>query len=116
MSRLKDTYTNEIVDAMTKKFGYKNVMEVPKLEKIVVNIGCGEARENIKVLEEQIDRLEEEKTKLSNTSVMEFKFMVDQLQETWFKIGDLLAKQDDEAKAKMSAALHKVVEDWIHEA
>ena len=43
MSRLKDLYKNEIMDAMTKKFGYKNVMEVPKLEKIVVNMGVGEA-------------------------------------------------------------------------
>jgi len=74
-----------------------------------------ENAESIKTLEEQIDRLEKEKVKLSDTSIMEFKFMVDQLQETWFKIGDLLAKQNDETKAKMSAALHKLVEDWIHE-
>ena len=45
MSRLKDLYKNEIMDAMIKKFGYKNVMEVPKLEKIVVNMGVGEAKE-----------------------------------------------------------------------
>ena len=40
MSRLKELYKNEIMDAMTKKFGYKNVMEVPKLDKIVINMGC----------------------------------------------------------------------------
>lgn len=51
MSRLKEVYTNEIVEAMTKKFGYKNIMEVPKLDKIVVNMGVGEAKENPKVLE-----------------------------------------------------------------
>ena len=51
MSRLKDLYKNEIMDAMTKKFGYKNVMEVPKLEKIVINMGVGEAKENAKLLE-----------------------------------------------------------------
>ena len=51
MSRYKDMYRDEITPAMTKKFGYKNVMQVPKLEKIVVNIGVGEARENVKVLE-----------------------------------------------------------------
>ena len=51
MSRLKETYQNEIVDAMTKKFSYKNVMEVPKLSKIVINMGVGEAKENAKVLE-----------------------------------------------------------------
>ena len=39
MSRLKEQYQNEIVDAMIKKFGYKNIMEVPKLDKIVVNMG-----------------------------------------------------------------------------
>ena len=46
MSRLKEMYKNEIMDAMTKKFGYKNVMEVPKLDKIVINMGVGEAKEN----------------------------------------------------------------------
>ena len=58
MSRLKDTYKNEIVDAMTKKFGYKNIMEVPKLEKIVINMGVGEAKENKKVLESAVADLE----------------------------------------------------------
>ena len=51
MSRLKEQYQNEIVDAMIKKFGYKNIMEVPKLDKIVVNMGVGEAKENAKLLE-----------------------------------------------------------------
>ena len=48
MSRLKDFYNDEIVPAMTKKFGYKNIMQVPKLDKIVVNMGVGEAKENAK--------------------------------------------------------------------
>ena len=51
MSRLKELYKNEIMDNMTKKFGYKNVMEVPKLEKIVINMGVGEAVNNAKTLE-----------------------------------------------------------------
>ena len=50
MSRLKEQYQNEIVDAMIKKFGYKNIMEVPKLDKVVINMGVGEAKENAKVL------------------------------------------------------------------
>ena len=50
-NRMKDLYTNEIVPAMIKKFGYKNVMEVPKIEKIVVNMGVGEAKDNPKALE-----------------------------------------------------------------
>lgn len=58
MSRLKETYKNEIVDAMIKKFGYKNIMEVPKLDKIVVNMGVGEAKENAKVLESAVKDLE----------------------------------------------------------
>ena len=58
MSRLKETYYNEIVDAMTKKFGYKNVMEVPKLDKIVINMGVGEAKENAKILDTAIKDLE----------------------------------------------------------
>ena len=44
MARLKEIYQSEIVDAMMKKFGYKNIMEVPKLDKIVVNMGFGEAK------------------------------------------------------------------------
>ena len=51
MSRLKEQYQNEIIDAMIKKFGYKNIMEVPKLDKVVINMGVGEAKDNAKVLE-----------------------------------------------------------------
>ena len=58
MSRLKDQYQNEIIDAMTKKFGYKNIMEVPKLSKIVINMGVGEAKENAKVLEAAVKDME----------------------------------------------------------
>ena len=43
MSRLKEMYQNEMIDALTKKFGYKNIMEVPKLDKIVINIEIGRA-------------------------------------------------------------------------
>ena len=58
MSRLKEQYQNEIVDAMIKKFGYNNIMEVPKLEKIVVNMGVGEAKENAKLLEAAMKDME----------------------------------------------------------
>ena len=58
MSRLKEQYQNEIVDAMIKKFGYKNIMEVPKLDKIGVNMGVGEAKENAKLLEAAIKDME----------------------------------------------------------
>ena len=58
MTRLKETYLNEIVDAMTKKFGYKNVMQVPKLDKIVINMGIGDAKENSKVLDAAMAELE----------------------------------------------------------
>ena len=51
MSRYKELYLKEIVPAMTKKFGYSNIMEVPKLDKITVNMAVGEAKENVKVLE-----------------------------------------------------------------
>ena len=54
MARLKDMYNETIVDAMTRKFGYKNIMEVPKLDKIVINMGIGEAKENPKVLENAV--------------------------------------------------------------
>ena len=58
MSRLKEQYQNEIVKAMIEKFGYKNIMEVPKLDKIVVNMGVGEAKENAKVLEAAVKDME----------------------------------------------------------
>ena len=58
MARLKEKYNNEIVDAMTKRFGYENIMQVPKLEKIVVNMGVGEAKENSKILDSAIADLE----------------------------------------------------------
>ena len=58
MARLKEIYNSEIKDAMIKKFGYKNVMEVPKLEKIVINMGVGEAKENAKVLDSAVRDLE----------------------------------------------------------
>ena len=51
MARLKDYYVKDVAPALMKKFGYKSVMQIPKLEKIVVNVGCGEARDNPKVID-----------------------------------------------------------------
>ena len=58
MTRLKVLYMNEISAAMQSKFGYKNVMEIPKLDKIVINMGVGEAKENAKALESAVKDLE----------------------------------------------------------
>ena len=58
MSRLHEQYSNQIKDAMMKKFEYSNIMQVPKLEKIVINMGVGEAQENKKVLESAVADLE----------------------------------------------------------
>lgn len=58
MSRLKDQYNETIVDEMIKKFEYKNKMQVPKLDKIVINMGVGEAKDNAKLLEAAIKDLE----------------------------------------------------------
>jgi len=57
MTRLKEKFDKEIIAAMIEKFGYKNIMEVPKLEKIVINMGVGEAKENQKVLEAAVSDL-----------------------------------------------------------
>ena len=57
MARLKDRYQQEIIPAMMERFQYKNVMEVPKLHKIVVNMGVGEAKENPKALENAVNEL-----------------------------------------------------------
>ena len=58
MARLKEQYQSEMVDALIKKFGYKNIMEVPKLDKIVINMGVGEAKDNAKLLESAIADME----------------------------------------------------------
>jgi large subunit ribosomal protein L5 len=57
MSRLKDKYQKEVVPALTKEFGYKNVMAVPKIEKVVVNMGLGEATSNVKLVDTGADEL-----------------------------------------------------------
>ncbi len=54
MSRMQDKYTGEVAPALMQKFGYKSVMQIPKLEKIVVNIGLGEAKENAKALDSAV--------------------------------------------------------------
>ena len=58
MNRLKEKYVKEIVPSLKEKFSYKSVMQVPKLEKIVINIGCGDATENSKYLEAACAELE----------------------------------------------------------
>ena len=72
MSRLKEQYENEIKDAMIKKFGYKNTMEVPKLDKIVVNMGVGEAKENAKLLEAAVKDMEAITGQKAVTTMYEF--------------------------------------------
>lgn len=57
MARLKDYYKNEVAPALMKKFAYKSVMQIPKFEKIVVNVGCGEARDNAKVIDSVLSDL-----------------------------------------------------------
>ena len=51
MARLKDRYKNEVASALMKKFNYKSPMQIPKLDKIILNVGCGEARDNAKALD-----------------------------------------------------------------
>jgi len=58
VARLQEKYNNEVVQAMMEKFGYKNIMEVPKLEKIVINMGVGEAKDNSKVLDAAVGDLQ----------------------------------------------------------
>ncbi|MCY6957372.1 50S ribosomal protein L5 [Clostridium brassicae] len=59
MNRLQEKYVNEVVPALMEKFGYKNIMQVPKLEKIVINMGIGEAKDNAKVLESAVSDLQQ---------------------------------------------------------
>ncbi|CAK7004051.1 50S ribosomal protein L5 [Tissierella sp. P1] len=57
-SRLKEKYANEVINALMERFQYANIMEVPKLEKVVINMGIGEARDNPKLLESAVKELE----------------------------------------------------------
>jgi len=57
LARLKDHYSKKVVPALKKEFQYKNIMEVPALKKIVINMGVGEAIENIKVLDSAVNEL-----------------------------------------------------------
>ena len=57
MPRLKDTYKADIVPAMMQKFEYKNINQVPRLEKVVINLGLGEAKDNPKVLDSAVEDL-----------------------------------------------------------
>ena len=54
MARLKDKYHDEVIPAMMQEFGYKNAMQVPRLQKVTVNVGLGEATQNIKVLDSAV--------------------------------------------------------------
>jgi large subunit ribosomal protein L5 len=78
MSRLKDKYQKEVVPALTKEFGYKNVMAVPKIEKVVVNMGLGEATSNAKLVDvgaDEIARITGQKpvTRRAKKSISQFK-------------------------------------------
>ena len=57
MATLKETYKKDIAPALMKKFGYKSVMQIPKLDKVVINVGCGEARDNAKIIDAIINDL-----------------------------------------------------------
>ena len=57
MARMKELYKAEVAPALMKEFGYKSTMQIPRIEKVVVNVGCGEARENAKVLENVVGDL-----------------------------------------------------------
>ena len=54
MARLKDLYKSEVAPALMQKFSYKSVMEIPKIDKVVINVGVGEARENPKAIESTV--------------------------------------------------------------
>ena len=78
MSRLKDKYQQEVVPALTKEFGYKNVMAVPRIHKVVVNMGLGEATSNAKIVDTGADELaritgQKPVTRRSKKSIAAFK-------------------------------------------
>ena len=58
MARMKDFYKSEVAPALLEKFGYKSVMQIPKLDKIVINVGCGEAKDNSKIIDAVVKDIE----------------------------------------------------------
>lgn len=71
-ARLKDKYKNEVVPALKKEFGYKNVMQVPRLDKVVINMGMGAASQNIKVLDaavEELGKITGQKPRINRTRI-----------------------------------------------
>jgi large subunit ribosomal protein L5 len=78
MTRLKEKYLKEVVPALQKEFGYKNVMAVPKIEKVVVNMGLGEATANTKIIDTGTDELaritgQKPVTRRAKKSIAQFK-------------------------------------------
>lgn len=78
MSRLRDKYQKDVIPALTKEFAYKNVMAVPKIEKVVVNMGLGEATSNVKIVDTGADELaritgQKPVTRRSKKSIAQFK-------------------------------------------
>ena len=78
MTRMKEKYLNEVVPALTKEFGYKNVMAVPKIQKVVVNMGLGEATSNAKIVDTGADELaritgQKPVTRRAKKSISQFK-------------------------------------------
>jgi large subunit ribosomal protein L5 len=78
MSRLRDKYQKDVIPALRKEFGYKNVMAVPKIEKVVVNMGLGEATSNVKIVDTGADELaritgQKPVTRRSKKSIAAFK-------------------------------------------
>jgi len=78
MSRLKERYTKEVAPALAKEFGYKNVMAIPKVEKVVVNMGLGEATQNAKIVDtgaDEVSRVTGQKSVVtrSKKSIAQFK-------------------------------------------
>lgn len=78
MNRLKEKYKNDVVPALTKEFGYTNVMAVPKIQKVVVNMGLGEATSNVKIIDTGADELsrvtgQKPVTRRAKKSIAQFK-------------------------------------------
>ena len=116
MTRLQDKYEKEIIPAMMEKFGYKNVMQVPRLEKIVINMGVGEAKENQKVLESAVSDLtliSGQKPILTRAKKSVANFKIRENMALGCKVTLRKAKMYEFADKLMSIALPRVRDDKI---
>ena len=122
MARLKEFYKSDVAPAMMSKFGYKSVMQIPKLDKVVINVGAGEAKDNSKVIDEIVDELIEINAMAEDEATA--KFNVDSKAQIIERDNEILAELTKELgeafdgegydEAEEIFGSHLAMEEYLH--